>query len=144
MCFLVALFSGVVSAVVAQQPTPPSAPLVTPKPLVAPAPLERPCREHPDVIAKCFSIRGRMSYYNGAPSVRIWPVGTTRLLGVSEGRFFREGFTNLPKDLEDRLAIDTTDLLGDFVVCPFTKDEPGVMRLVCVESGTNLKVVRQR
>ena len=75
-----------------------------------------------------------MSYYNGTPSVRIWRVGTTRILGVSESRFKLRGFANLPQKIESELSLHT-DLFGDFVLCPFTPDETGVMRLVCIDSA---------
>jgi hypothetical protein len=83
-----------------------------------------------------------MAFYNGAPSVRIWRVGTRRVLGVSEQRFRVEGYCNLPPAILERVGWDS-DLFADFVVCPFTRDEPGVMRLVCVDSAPNL-VVRPR
>ena len=98
---------------------------------------DRPCREHPRLVAPCFSIRGRMSYWNGAPTVRIWKVGTRRVLGVSEGRFKVEGYDNLPKEIAARLTWDS-DLFGEFVVCPFTREQPGVMQLVCVDAATKL------
>ena len=80
-----------------------------------------------------------MSYWNGTPSVRIWPVGTQRMLGVSEQRFLDEGYCDLPDDIAAKLSWDS-DLFADFVVCPFTPNQPGVMRLVCVDSGTHLDV----
>jgi hypothetical protein len=83
-----------------------------------------------------------MSYWNGTPSVRIWQVGTRRILGVSEGRFQREGFRNLPEDIAAQLSWES-ELYADFEVCPFTQDRPGVMRLVCVQSARN-RVVRAR
>ena len=98
------------------------------------ASIARPCREHPQLVDPCFTVRGRMRAYNGNPSVRIWRVGTTRMLGVSDQRFKMPDVVNLPADLE---AMVTTgaDLYADFVVCPFTRDVPGVMRMVCVESA---------
>jgi hypothetical protein len=33
-------------------------------------------------VAKCFVVHGRLSFYNGAPSARIWKIGTKRILGV--------------------------------------------------------------
>ena len=89
-----------------------------------------------------MSVRGRMSLYNGAPSVRIWRVGTKRLLGVSEQRFAVAGFCNLPASIRERLSWDS-DLFADFVVCPFTAEEPGVMQLVCVDGATHI-VLRPR
>ena len=59
----------------------------------------RSCKAHPALIGDCFTIHGRMRYYNGAPTVRILRVGTNRVLGVSEGRFLLPGYMNLPADL---------------------------------------------
>jgi hypothetical protein len=99
----------------------------------------KPCRQHPQIVGACFTFRGRMSSWNGAPSVRIWRVGTKRILGVSEQRFRLDGYCNLPRDLAGKLSWDT-DLFGEFTVCPFTQEKPGAMRMVCVESGANLEV----
>jgi hypothetical protein len=98
-----------------------------------------PCREHPQVNAPCFKVHGRIRVYNGTPSVRIWPVGTNRLLGVSEGRFYNPEYSNMPPDLSDLLTLDN-EIFADFIVCPFTPDEPGVMRLVCIDSASNVVV----
>jgi hypothetical protein len=100
---------------------------------------DRPCRQHPQLSGPCFTIRGRMRLANGNPSIRIWRVGTKRILGVSDGRFKMDGYANVPPAVAGRLSWDT-QLFGDFVVCPFTGDEPDVMRLICVDSASNLKV----
>jgi hypothetical protein len=84
-----------------------------------------------------------MSFYNGAPSVRIWRVGTTRMLGVSEQRFAVAGYCNLPAAILQKLAWDA-DLFADFVVCPFTRDEPGEMQFVCVDSAMRMMVQQRR
>jgi hypothetical protein len=97
----------------------------------------KPCREHPNLVAPCFTVHARMRYYNGAPSVRLWPIGTDRLLGVSEGRFDIVGYQNLPYSLRETLD-RRREIYADFVVCPFTPSEPGVMRLVCVDSATKI------
>ncbi len=102
----------------------------------------KPCREHPKLSGVCFPVHGRMNFWNGSPSVRIWRVGTKRILGVSEQRYYEPGVCNLPRSLRDQLDWDT-DLYADFVICPFTPDQPGVMRLVCVDGASNI-VVRQR
>jgi hypothetical protein len=103
----------------------------------------RPCREHPQLVAPCFPIRGRMTYWNGAPTVRIWNLASKRMLGVSDGRFRLDGYTNLPPDIAARLTWET-DLFGVFVVCPFTRQRPGEMQLVCVDSATKLLVRPRR
>jgi hypothetical protein len=99
----------------------------------------KPCREHPQVDGPCFNVHGRIRVYNGTPSARIWPVGTKRLLGVSEARFYKSEYSNMPPDLSHLLEWDK-EIFADFVVCPFTPDEPGVMRLVCVDSASNVVV----
>ncbi len=100
------------------------------------------CREHPKLSGKCFRLRGRLSVYNGAPAVRLWQVGTKRILGVSEQRFAEEGYRNIPEDLKAQLNQDV-EIFGDYLVCPFTPQQKGEMQLVCIEEGKRL-VVRKR
>jgi len=100
------------------------------------------CREHPKLKGKCFTLRGRLSVYNGAPAIRLWKVGTKRILGVSEQRFAEDGYRNIPKDLKAQLNQDV-EIFGDYVVCPFTPQRQGEMQLVCIEEGKRL-VVRKR
>jgi hypothetical protein len=45
----------------------------------------------------------------------------------------------MPADLSRMLKVDN-EIYADLVVCPFTQDEPGVMRLVCIESASNAVV----
>jgi len=104
--------------------------------------VEKSCREHPRLIGSCFSVRGRLSIYNGAPALRLWRAGTRRMLGISEQRFAEVGYRNVPEDIASKLNQDVT-ISGDYVVCPFTRSQLGEMQLVCIESGKNL-VVRQR
>jgi len=104
---------------------------------------QKSCRHHPKIIGACFTVHGRLSLYNGTPSVRLWKVGTNRLLGISEGRFWLAGYRNLPETLEKKLSW-ASDVYGDFLVCPFTASEPGVMQLVCIESSENVVVKERR
>ena len=103
---------------------------------------EKPCREHPQLIGKCFTVRGRLAVYNGAPALRIWRVGTRRVLGVSEQKFSVAGYRNIPKEIEEQINQDV-EIFGDFLVCPFTRSRPGEMQLVCIDGVKNL-VVRKR
>src|SRR2546426_12387472 len=105
--YLLALIGAAVAAVrgSVQQPTPQQ---------------NKPCREHPQLVASCFTIHGAMRYWNGAPSVRIWRIGTTRVLGISEGRFALAGYCNLPHWMEDTLDAGK-EIIADFKVCPFTR-----------------------
>ena len=100
---------------------------------------EKSCREHPQVIGKCFAVRGRLSVYNGAPAIRLWRMGTRRVLGISEQRFNLPGYRNLPESLTQQLS-GNTEIVGDFLVCPFTRPKPHEMQLVCIESAKNVSV----
>src|SRR5258708_24736550 len=84
---------------------------------------EKSCREHPQLIGKCFVVRGRLSVYNGTPAVRLWRIGTRRVLGISEQRFKVPGYRNLPQSLAQQLN-GGNEVRGDFLVCPFTRPSP--------------------
>jgi hypothetical protein len=98
---------------------------------------EKSCRRSPLVIGKCFTVHARLSVYNGAPALRLWKIGTHRMLGVSEQRFSLAGYRNIPIDIESQID-QSTAIFGDFLVCPFTRPVPGEMRMICIESGKNL------
>jgi len=99
----------------------------------------KPCREHPQVNGLSFVVHGILRVHNGAPSVRLWKIGTKRVLGISEEMYYRDGFCNLPKWLAQKLNPDN-EIIGDFVVYPFTADKQGVMRLVCIDTAYNLTI----
>ena len=96
------------------------------------------CAGFRDLIGACFPVHGRAAVYNGSPTVRIWRIGTRRLLGVSDSRCQPPDCRQMPDDLRARLGWDRP-VFGDFVVCPFTRARPGVMQMVCVESAHRLR-----
>lgn len=102
-------------------------------------PKKKLCKEHPMLSGPCFKLSGRMSFSNGNPSIRIWRVGTDRVLGISE----IEGFANVPDELVQQLSWETA-MFADFTVCPFTDDKQGVMRLICVESAENISIKKRK
>ena len=105
----------------------------TPKPL---------CKGNPQLVGDCYSIRGRVRFYNGNPSYRIWIIGTNRLLGLSEhlGTTTDREWPIVPENLSN-LMNPWDDVFGNFVVCPFTKYTSGWMQFVCVESASNFVFV---
>ena len=107
-----------------------------------PVPVEKSCREHPQLVGKCFNVHGRLSTYNGNPAVRLWRIGTKRVLGVSDQRFSLPGYRNIPEELAKQLNGEN-EILGDFLVCPFTRPRPREMQLMCIESAKNI-VVKKR
>jgi len=100
---------------------------------------EKSCREHPQLVSNCFKLRGRLAVYNGAPALRIWKIGTKRMLGVSEQRFAIDGVRNVPEDVQAKID-QNKFLYGDFLVCPFTAPRSDEMQLVCIESVANLRI----
>jgi hypothetical protein len=103
---------------------------------------DKPCSKHPQLVGSCFTVRGRLSVYNGAPALRIWRIGTKRILGVSEQRFAVPGYRNVPENIRGEIDQDKA-LFGDYLVCPFTKPKENEMQIVCIEKVTNL-VVKKR
>ena len=101
------------------------------------------CRNRPDVVGKCFRVHGRLSVYNGTPSIRLAPSGSKRLLGIIDPNDTSSapGPSVLPEEIKSKLDWDK-NVFGDFLVCPLTRSQPGKMQTVCIESGKNL-VVRE-
>jgi hypothetical protein len=89
----------------------------------------------------CHTVHGRMDLWNGAPTVRIWVVGTHRVLGVEQQT---ETFADLPPGVRRIWAGKDTDadwataIYGDFRVCALTPDRPGHMRSVRLVGATHL------
>jgi len=91
-----------------------------------------PCVQHAQLVDSCWTVRGRVGLYNGNPTVRIWPVGSSRILGV------RHAEPQLvPPELGARLAWDT-NVFADLKVCPLTRQRAGAMQIVCVASARNM------
>jgi hypothetical protein len=108
----------------------------------APERKEKSCSEHPQLVGRCFTVHGRLSIYNGSPALRIWKLGTRRVLGISDQRFSVAGYRNVPVDIERQINQDVA-IFGDFLVCPFTRSKPREMQLVCIETGKNLVIRKQ-
>jgi hypothetical protein len=96
------------------------------------------CKGNAKLVGDCFTIHGRMQAGNGTPSIRIWRVGTKRMLGVPEGDEDGDPDVASLPDVIYRTNILDQAMFADFVVCPLTKEKPGAMQLVCVESATHL------
>ena len=87
------------------------------------------CKARKDLAGGCIKVRGRLRTYGTFPHCRIWPVGSTHLLGVAE-----------PKTLPANVACgDGFEVFADFIVCPVTGPKPSGMQMVCVASAGNLR-----
>jgi hypothetical protein len=104
-----------------------------------PSPL---CKEAPAVVGACFSVHGRLGVYNGIP-IRIWVVGTRRMLGVRDAT---GGGVTVRPEIQNLLSLGEpaeTVVFGDYEVCPLSRAHAGWMQFVCVEGATHL-VARRR
>ena len=86
------------------------------------------CKTNPNLVGKCFSVRGRMNYWNGTPSTRIWVIGTHHILDLPCED------SGLPPDIRTHFQEFEDEVTGVFEVCPFSKYRRGEMQSVCVES----------
>jgi len=106
------------------------------KAAVAAIPPDKICAySGPPFVGPCFTIHGRL--YAGADNiaVRIWRVGTHRILGYPD-----KGLPcGIPPELEPPLRAEKT-IYADVTVRPVTESEPGVMQFVCIVSATNVSV----
>lgn len=102
------------------------------------------CRARPELVGACRTVHGRLFAANGTPSLRIWIVGTRRILGVTDWRPGSGEDPILPANVRAALGDRPFDVqvYGDFEVCPFTRERPGWMQFVCVVSGRRLVVRR--
>lgn len=100
------------------------------------------CKADPDLVGKCFSIKGKISAWNGNPTFRIAPANTKRILGVAASLFPPSQPQMLPEPLWGKVNMDT-DASGDLYVCPLSAEEPGHMQMVCVESASNVAFHRR-
>jgi hypothetical protein len=89
----------------------------------------------------CFDVHGRLAIWNGNPSVRIWPVGTRRELGVVAPDGDAAGDHLLPGPIATLIQAspDHTVVFGDYRVCPLSPDKPGRMRIVYIAGASRLR-----
>jgi len=92
------------------------------------------CETNYRIVDECYETRGRMQAANGNPSVRIWKVGTKRVLGVRN-----ENLENLPTKVKEVFSFGVF-VFADYKVCPLTKEKPGHMQMVCIESMKNIRI----
>ena len=91
--------------------------------------------------APCRNVHGRLSLNNGAPTARIWIVGTHRVLGVLQPK---ESFSDLPAGVRQLWAGKTneeiwaSEIVGDFEVCAVTGSTVGRMQIVSVRATKHL------
>ncbi len=106
------------------------------------SPKVRPkCKNNVELVGQCFQIHGRAFTSNGTPDLRIWEVGTKRILGVTAHAEADDAYDPIvPSKLLKALGAGEHFVFGDFEVCPFTPKRQGHMQMVCVERADNLVI----
>jgi len=97
------------------------------------------CQNNTELVGQCFRLHGRAFCSNGTPSLRVWHVGTKRILGVTAHPEADDAEDPIaPANLLNALGGFDHFVFGDFEVCPFTPKRQGHMQMVCVERAENL------
>ncbi len=91
----------------------------------------------------CYWTRGRLSYGNGTPALRLWKAGTHHLLGIYSGpsvdrRSLDNENPELPFNIRRVLDPLNNRIWADFEVCPLERERPVAMQAACVESAKNI------
>src|ERR1017187_1862506 len=86
-----------------------------------------------------ITVHGRLCYYNGTPSARIWIVGTKRVLGINQTG---DEVPSMPHALHDLMSWDR-EVFADFIVEPLTPYEHGVMQTVRIVSASKIVVTEK-
>jgi hypothetical protein len=109
--------------------------------LIAATALAAECDDDPAVVEQCFTTHGRLRT-TAEGHVDLWPSKSHRLYLVEypPGQAQAQtAFPYMPPGMAQALARGAT-VYGDFIVCPFTHDEPGRARFVCIQSGDKFLV----
>jgi hypothetical protein len=99
----------------------------------------------PENVGACYWVHGRLNIANGTPSIRLWKIGTKRILAIHSGPGYKRGDTRenespeLPSNVERALSKSKYgSIFGDFNMCPLEPEVAGEMQDACIESGKNI------
>jgi hypothetical protein len=103
------------------------------------------CRGAAQLVGECFTVHGRLGLAMGTPSIRIWRIGTNRLLGIFDAAPQPRGqdIPWLPPSKLRNIDPEWMEVYGDYRVCPLTRERPGWMQFVCIESASKLRAHRR-
>jgi hypothetical protein len=94
----------------------------------------------PENAKACYWTHGRLSLYNGGrPNLRLWKIGTRRLLGMFSGPGalgngdYEEDGVELPAEISNH-DFTKSPVFGYFEVCPLAAEREGAMQPACIES----------
>ena len=111
----------------------------------------------------CYWIHGRLTYGNGTPPLRIWKIGSDRILGVFSGpshfppaTVSDEEEPEFPNNLEKAYEVEGQRVkrltgkdpvwppivFADLEISPLRPAKEGSMQPVCIESASKIFVKR--
>lgn len=90
--------------------------------------------------SNCEWVTGRLFVANGTPSIRIWPRGTKRILGVLNRDRAAEGRGVLPNSISRLSPSFERSIWGTFHTCPLTRNRAGWMSMVYVDKARAMTV----
>lgn len=101
------------------------------------------CRLSARRVGECFTVHGRLSFSPASPEIRLWRVGTHRVLAIlaadgSDQHVLSEAVLERLWGRGDRPG----RIFGEFEVCPLSPDQPGHMQTACLASASRLFVER--
>lgn len=102
-----------------------------------------------DHSEECRWIHGRLRAYNGAPSLRMWEVGTHHLFGLGTNyelshrcEHCAPNAPDLPPNVDRVFMGFQTVVWGEFEVCPLAPFKPGHMQPAHLIGAKDLVVKR--
>ncbi|MGC2163200.1 MAG: hypothetical protein WA634_14910 [Silvibacterium sp.] len=101
----------------------------------------------PKLAPSCYWTRGQLKFWEGTPSLRLWKIGTRRILGIYSGPATYPGdldgdneHPELPPNVQAKLKPFENQIYADFEVCPLEPEKPKTMQAACLEAAKNIVV----
>jgi hypothetical protein len=105
-----------------------------------------PCKT-PENASSCYWTHGRLNFYNGNPSYRIWKIGTKRIVAVYSGPDRYPPQTDadsqlpeFPREIDRVFRPPNNTVYADFEICSLEPERHGEMQAVCIESARKIVV----
>ncbi|HUY82289.1 MAG TPA: hypothetical protein VMU92_11250 [Acidobacteriaceae bacterium] len=102
----------------------------------------------PKLAPNCYWTHGQLKFWEGTPSLRLWKIGTERILGIYSGPETYPGDLNgdnehpeLPANVKAKLKPFDNALDAAFEVCPLEPEKPKTMQAACIEAAKHIVVV---
>jgi hypothetical protein len=113
-----------------------------------------PCKT-PANASMCYWTHGRLGFGNGTPALRLWKIGTNRILGIYSGPSTYNPAAKDPDHGDNehpQLPFNVVQamwhkeraykipdrIFADFEVCPLEPEEAGTMQATCVQTAKNI------